>query len=201
MSVIACPGCGYELVVVVKARNEVPTNVQALDWKSNDKLAKLRDRAWLASEYQAKSAQLIASEVGCDPATVLKWLRRHAIAIRRAGLHPPRDQDQAKDKTRAAAIEALRAWAEEHDGVTPSQAVWRGRRPFGAPSITAISNVFGSWNEGLRAAGLTPRKPGEKLPVPGEPQKKSNLGRNRQMVTGRGLNDQLPGTVKHINAA
>jgi hypothetical protein len=49
-------------------------------------------------------------------------------------------------------IAALREDAETH-GRSPRVKDWRGR-PIGMPGVAAVYGRFGSWNGGLRAAGL-----------------------------------------------
>ena len=64
--------------------------------------------------------------------------------------------------TREAILAAFRReWAET--GEVPCASVWAGAgRPEWAPTTTVVAREFGSWNAGVRAAGLTPRKVGGK---------------------------------------
>jgi Homing endonuclease associated repeat len=53
----------------------------------------------------------------------------------------------------AGIITALQAWAAEH-GRSPTASDWGSARSNGYPSHATVSNRFGSWNAGLKAAGL-----------------------------------------------
>lgn len=50
-------------------------------------LAKLRDRGWLCNEYveMHRTSTDLARELQCGPQTVIAWLRRHNIPVRRPG--------------------------------------------------------------------------------------------------------------------
>lgn len=58
----------------------------------------------------------------------------------------------------AAIIAALTDWATRH-GRAPTAGEWHRGTP-GYPANTTVARVFGSWNNGLAAAGLTPVRPG-----------------------------------------
>lgn len=136
------------------------------------------------------------------------WFGSWGAAIEAAGL-PPRRPGIASgrfvgrrdDWNRTALLQGLRAWAAEHDGESPTLAEWDASRPSWAPSERTARRMFGGWNKALEAAGLPLRPAGvAKRPghaTPGTPKP----GRNRQMVTGQGLDDRLPGTVKHFGEA
>jgi hypothetical protein len=70
-------------------------------------------------------------------------------ALAAAGLRPHR-----RAWTRAAIIRALQAWAAEH-GRAPHHRKWQTSGLEHPPTGT-VTNVFGSWSAGLRAAGLEP---------------------------------------------
>lgn len=55
--------------------------------------------------------------------------------------------------TRDTVIEALQRWAAEHEGDPPKC----DERADGLPNHAAVRRIFGSWNNGIAAAGLTPR--------------------------------------------
>lgn len=86
--------------------------------------------------------------------------RRQAIVA--AGLEPRGTGDRvARPVWSARAIaEAIRAWAAEH-GKQPSSDEWR-RAGAGRPCTGTVIHVFGSWSEGIRAAGFEPRLPGRR---------------------------------------
>lgn len=60
----------------------------------------------------------------------------------------------AGEKSRRRILGSLREWADEHDGAPPSITDWKkaSRRRWPAPSTVAAA--FGTWNAGVRAAGL-----------------------------------------------
>lgn len=64
------------------------------------------------------------------------------------------------DEEKQAAIVAIRAFYER-EGRAPSVEEWRagGYRP----GVTWITYTWGSWSNGARAAGLTPRPAGERV--------------------------------------
>ena len=57
--------------------------------------------------------------------------------------------------TRARVVRALRLWVLEH-GTLPTQTEWRASSPE-YPNWGTVRDRFGSWNEGIRAAGFKPR--------------------------------------------
>ncbi len=61
-------------------------------------------------------------------------------------------------------IDVILAWTREH-GRPPKVPEWRQARD-GHPSASTVVNRFGSWNDGIRAAGLVPRSPGAPLRGP-----------------------------------
>lgn len=63
------------------------------------------------------------------------------------------------------------------------------------PTPSQVTKVFGSWSKALRAAGFEPRSRATTEARAAGPRP----GRNRQMVTGDGFGDHLPGSVKHFN--
>lgn len=52
-------------------------------------------------------------------------------------------------------IEAIRAWAASHDGVPPTSTEWL-RAGDGHPAATTVGERFGSWAQGIEAAGFVP---------------------------------------------
>jgi hypothetical protein len=83
----------------------------------------------------------------------------------------------------------LRAYFDRH-GVAPACNGW--------PRKSAIQQRFGSWSAGVRAAGL-PERPIAygRSSTPGR-KEDERTRRTRQMVTGKGFDDRLDGTVKHL---
>lgn len=90
-------------------------------------------------------------------------------------------------------FQAFAAWAEAHGGDAPPTRV--AGAASGLPSLCTVQRRFGSWSKAIAAAGLEPRSQGIHRSVT-----KGQRGgaRNRQMVTGQGLADSRPGTVKHF---
>lgn len=79
-------------------------------------------------------------------------------AIRAAGL-PTRKWGGGQDRwTEREIIDALCAWAAEHDGQPPTYRDWQ-RTGLGHPSHRTVVNRFGSWNNALAQAGLGRRGP------------------------------------------
>lgn len=66
--------------------------------------------------------------------------------------------------TRELIIERIQQWAEEHDGRQPTANEWfekfpldeNGHRPW--PPTATVVRLFGSWSEGIEAAGFKPLK-------------------------------------------
>jgi hypothetical protein len=67
----------------------------------------------------------------------------------------------SKTWTRESIVFAIRRWREEY-GDPPYSKDWANRRtrPAGYPSTDTVRSVFGSWNDGLIAAGYPPRSRG-----------------------------------------
>lgn len=59
----------------------------------------------------------------------------------------------------AQIVAAINRWVAEHDGRPPTADQWVRSTPRN-PANTTVLVVFGSWNNGLRAAGQKPVKPG-----------------------------------------
>ena len=53
-------------------------------------------------------------------------------------------------------IELIRDWAAEH-GKPPRASDWKGVTDTRWPSYLTVYRAFGSWDEGIKAAGFTPR--------------------------------------------
>lgn len=113
------------------------------------------------------------------------------------GMHEDARSEQ-KALSRKILIAALRDWAEAHENESPTLAEWDFSRPVGAPSERVARKLFGSWNAALEAAGLAPRPSGQRKRSGQATSSGKTPGRNRQMVTGAGLDDRRPGTVKHF---
>lgn len=64
-------------------------------------------------------------------------------------------QHEARYWTPERIIEAIRRWADEHDGEPPSATQWlNGDRPDWAPTVFTVQYEFGTWNRGIEAAGF-----------------------------------------------
>lgn len=79
---------------------------------------KLRDGQWLKSEYEKKSCQQIADEIGASCRVVTSWLENHGIARR------PRNQH--KGKTWSAEIRQNMATAKKGKLLGEENPNWRG---------------------------------------------------------------------------
>lgn len=100
--------------------------------------------------------------------TVMKLFESWQAACDAAGLQPrPRRRPVrvAPGRSRPRIVAALRAWADEHDGLAPrcgdwggksSHADYRGERPRWLSSTTVLQ-VFGSWQAACDAAGVQQR--------------------------------------------
>lgn len=66
--------------------------------------------------------------------------------------------------TRDTILAALRAWADQHEGESPSADDWRtngdGREPH--PPTATVQALFVTWNAAIAAAGLSTRKVGQR---------------------------------------
>jgi hypothetical protein len=60
---------------------------------------------------------------------------------------------------RETIVYAFELWNRRHL-CSPTVDEWRRAGP-DHPSVSTVRHVFGSWNRGVKAAGLRPRKPGE----------------------------------------
>lgn len=58
--------------------------------------------------------------------------------------------------TRELVLDAIRAWAEEHDGRPPRARDWH-YAGYGHPCEHTVYALFGSWSEAIRGAGFEPR--------------------------------------------
>jgi hypothetical protein len=61
--------------------------------------------------------------------------------------------------TRERIAEAVRSWAETHDGEPPAAKDWTGSGPEW-PSPPTVRRAYGSWRGGIEAAGIEPRRRG-----------------------------------------
>lgn len=81
--------------------------------------------------------------------------------------------------TREAILNAIRAWAAEHNGQPPTAYDWNPTLAYSQgnymrarafehdtrwPYDSTVRGRFGSWNEAIRQAGLQPRQPGSHGP-------------------------------------
>lgn len=57
--------------------------------------------------------------------------------------------------------DALHAWADAHDGFPPNSGDWRKGTPE-HPACSTVQEIFGSWDNGLTAAGLKKRARGSR---------------------------------------
>lgn len=71
-----------------------------------------------------------------------------------------RHQHDARHWTQAAVLAAIRAYAQRH-GRPPAGNPKRPTPP-GMPPVKTVQREFGSWSAAIRAAGLTPLRPGRK---------------------------------------
>jgi hypothetical protein len=63
--------------------------------------------------------------------------------------------------TRPRIIEAIQLWAEQNDGKPPKSQVWLALpASAGWPAVSNVQEEFGTWADGIRAAGLEPHAPG-----------------------------------------
>lgn len=125
-------------------------------------------------------------------------LEAAGLSPRKPGYQDERTRATQRGEVRAEMIQALKAWAAEHEGESPTLTEWDFERPLSAPSDRVARKVFGSWNAALKAAGLPVRPSGQHKRHGHAMSAGTKPGRNRQMVTGKGLDDRLPGTVKHF---
>ncbi len=79
---------------------------------------KLRDATWLASEYESKSCQKIADEIGASCRVVTSWLMAHGIERR------PRNQH--KGRTWSAEVRQNMADAKKGKLLAEANPNWRG---------------------------------------------------------------------------
>jgi len=82
--------------------------------------------------------------------TVLSQFGSLTAALEAAGY------EQAKQWSREETVAALRSWSAEH-GSAPTYDDWR-RGSDSHPGVGAVERLFGSWTEGLLAAGLSIQK-------------------------------------------
>lgn len=65
--------------------------------------------------------------------------------------------------TRGEVVAAILAFHAEH-GRVPGADDWRHKDPDGKrPTVDNVQAIFGKWSEGIRAAGFTPRRRGERI--------------------------------------
>jgi hypothetical protein len=67
--------------------------------------------------------------------------------------------------TKEAIIKAMLDWNLNH-GEQPRSTQWQRATPGVHPATSTVGNVFGTWNAGIEAAGLTPMKGGPPAPPP-----------------------------------
>lgn len=88
-------------------------------------------------------------------------------------------EKKASDWDEASAIAAMQTWAEDHDGDPPKMEDWRTKTP-GCPTYAVVVRLFGSWNEGITAAGLEARPSSR---VPALPEREPTAREERDLVT------------------
>lgn len=137
------------------------------------------DRAREARELRDSGLLLreIAERMGAAVSTVDAWLndpsgaklqaRKDSYAGVCEWCGAPTDGSNGRDRAPVVCMEcrmwepdvvlaAVRRWASEHDGKAPSETDWRRRGDY-SPSAKTVQRLFGSWDAGIRAAGLRPR--------------------------------------------
>ena len=96
----------------------------------------------------------------------------------------PRDVD-AIEAWRQALVSEVRAWADAHGGEPPRVMDWNrayarrhgARFEEGWPTESMVTVAFGSWRDGIKAAGFQPRERG-RPPRPGRPDRCVDCGRD-----------------------
>jgi hypothetical protein len=88
--------------------------------------------------------------------TVIKHFGSWEAALRAAGLEPPKPR---RSWSATEVVEAIKAFAER-EGRPPTGRDWRSSPAPGDPRPTdkAVVKCFGSWNDGLAAAGFAPHR-------------------------------------------
>lgn len=108
-------------------------------------------------------------------------------------------------------VRLLRKWADEHDGLAPLRREWHKAttewpsagqvdywtwraRAAAAQERDGWWTGESDWAYALAAAGLAVRTSGDHQATR---SRRHEHGRNRQMVTGRGFDERIPGSIKH----
>jgi hypothetical protein len=102
------------------------------------------------------------------------------------------------DWTPATIAEAWRRWADAHNGEPPRKDDCKAANNL--PSFLAVCHHFGTLTAASIAAGVTPRPVGVNMTTATRSEQRGLREANRQMVTGQGFADNLPGTVKHFGS-
>lgn len=151
VEIAAETGTSANAVYGALRRQRIP--LRGVSRASNVSYASVLTADYLAAVYveRGDSMEDIAAAIGCQPATVMRWLRRHGITTRPARAIEPRvytDLTVAGGSTPAAAAAAVGA-ARSTAGLAYRRA--GVQRPKGRPRIPLDTDRIDS----LRAAGWT----------------------------------------------
>jgi len=105
---------------------------------------------------------------------VRKLMRTLGVRVEVQPVSPARSTARSSERARTMpktaaewsvndAITAIRLWAEAHDGEPPKMEEWRKLAPE-HPSYAVLAQLFGSWNDGIAAAGFEPRPSSRQAP-------------------------------------
>jgi hypothetical protein len=188
---------GGWLAVLEAAGLEPTKDGRESQWTNEHLLSMLRAYATAAGAPPTGAGWNVAYPEGPDERTVARRFGSWGAALEAAGLQRrPRARSDAM-WTPDSVIESIQRWAEQHGGEPPTANAWRQGQGDVAdhPSYRTVRDLFGTWNEGIKAAGFTPRDSGgQKGP------QKQQLDSARQMVTGghrgakqRGFGERLDG--------
>ena len=81
-----------------------------------------------------------------------------------------------------AIIAAMRRWSADHGG-QPTARDWLLGGHDGYPSVEAVQRIFGSWNNGVSAAGFDPLPPGRRTPEGQERVRLAALKWTKEKIT------------------
>lgn len=131
------------------------------------------------ASYLRKNGRAGRHCVDCGTPVVYSATRCQLCAIRNVVV--PNRKQRSDAWTPEMIVEALRAWAATHGGDPPTvvEADKPGRT---LPSKSVVARNFGSWNAGIEAAGLEPRRRGETRRATNSEKAEGPRVRNRQMV-------------------
>lgn len=151
VEIAAETGASAHAVYGALRRQRIP--LRGVSRPRNVNYASILTADYLTAAYveRQQSMEDIAAAVGCQPATVMRWLRRHGIATRPPRAIEPRvytDLTVADDTTPAAAAAAVGA-ARSTAGLAYRRA--GAQRPKGRPRMPLDTDRIDT----LRAAGWT----------------------------------------------